>query len=775
MSSSVKIPSDTSKGRIALVAIPRRLDKVLSYAIPDRLIGRLSPGMRLLVPLGRSKITGYLIGVSVQDGSHSLKEIIEALNDTPIINNEILELARWASEYYMQPLGLMIRAAIPGGNNLKSREYFKLTDQGTKIKATPNSMKGRILSVLKDKTGWVPISELSKDIGVELRENRLTRILSNMKRDGILDEDIRIIGKRDPSRKKRKTASDIKHPASLPSLYGREADLVNEVKDLINKGTYTPYLLAEIKKDTRQRIYLHLISLCIEKGKGVLLLIPEISPNLSLIKTLEDTFSGRVGLLHSRISEGRRFDILSRIREGKIDIIVGTRSAIFAPIDLPGMIIVDEEDDPSYKQDKGLRYNAKGVALKRGERLNIPVILGSSAPSVEDFYYGMTGVYKLRTLPEEEGPRIQGSKGSNEPANPRTKDPSTPQPLIKIVDMRGANGRTILSDQLNSSIANRISKGDRVLLFVNKRGFSNSIICQDCGYSFRCPDCALSMTYYKGLKRLSCHYCNKSACVPETCPDCGSSRLTEVGIGTERVEEEVRKIFPSAKVVRLDKDTIKGSRGQGVKGSSHRTLEPANPGTLRKEGEIVIGTDIVLRSPGNHPFALVGVVSADTCLHLPDFRLSHRVYKLLRGLIDLAGKGEVIIQTHNPSHHAIEAVSDPTNMGLDRFYQKEIGFRRELGYPPFSSMVIITLEGGNAERCMDRSQRLGKILHRNLDKGTELLGPARGYPEILRGRHRWQMIIKGDRPVQEIIRRSMEELNTEASTSGIRIDLDIDP
>ncbi|MEK7307123.1 MAG: hypothetical protein AAB014_05745, partial [Nitrospirota bacterium] len=338
----------------------------------------------------------------------------------------------------------------------------------------------------------MPISELSKNIGIELKENRLTQILSNMKRDGILDEDIRIIGKRDPSRKKRNAASDIKHPASLPYLYGGEADLVNEVKDFINKGIYTPYLLAGIKKDTRQRIYLHLISLCIEKGKGVLLLIPEISPNLSLIKTIEDTFSGRVGLLHSRISEGRRFDILSQIREGKIDIIVGTRSAIFAPIDLPGMIIVDEEDDPSYKQDKGLRYNAKGVALKRGERLNIPVILGSSAPSVEDFYYGMTGIYILRTL-EKDVVSLPNHGDANTGGDAAS---------IKIVDMRGANGRTILSDQLKSSIANSISKGNRVLLFVNKRGFSNSIICQDCGYSFRCPDCALSMTYYKGLKRL---------------------------------------------------------------------------------------------------------------------------------------------------------------------------------------------------------------------------------------------------------------------------------
>ncbi len=746
MSSSVKIPSDTSKGRIALVAIPRRLDKVLSYAIPERLIGRLSPGMRLLVPLGRSKITGYLIGISVQDGSHGLKEIIEAKDDIPIINNEILELARWASEYYMQPLGLMIRAAIPGGNNIKTRDYFKLTNQDTKIRANPNSMKGRILSVLKGKTGWVPISEISKDIGIELKENRLARILSNMKRDGILDEDIRIIGKRGPSRKKKKAASAIKHPASLPCLYRMEADLANEVKDLINKGIYTPYLLAGIKKDTRHRIYLHFISLCIERGKGVLLLIPEISPNLSLIKTLEDTFSGRVGLLHSRISEGRRFDILSQIREGKIDIIVGTRSAIFAPIDLPGLIIVDEEDDPSYKQDKGLRYNAKGVALKRGEKLNIPVILGSSAPSVEDFYYGQTGIYRLRTL-------VDDSNGDEN----IVRDVAS----IKTVDMRGANGRTILSDQLNSSIANRISKGDRVLLFVNKRGFSNSIICQDCGYSFRCPDCALSMTYYKGLKRLSCHYCNKSAGVPDTCTDCGSSRLREVGIGTERVEEEVRKKFPAVRRVRLDSDTKK---------EGNANVEANTAG-----GEIVIGTDIVLRSPGNHPFALVGVVSADTCLHLPDFRISHRVYKLLRGLIDLAGNGEVIIQTHNPSHHAIEAVSDPSNMGLDRFYQKEIRFRKELGYPPFSSMAIITLEGSNMDRCVDRSQRLGKILHRNLDKGTELLGPARGYPEILRGRHRWQMIIKADRPAQEIIRRSIEELNTEVSTSGIRIDLDIDP
>ena len=730
----------------ALVAIPRRLDKVLSYAIPERLIGRLSPGMRLLVPLGRSKITGYLIGVSVQDGSHSLKEIIEALDDTPIINNEILELARWASEYYMQPLGLMIKTAIPGGHNIKSREYFKLKNQDTKIKTNPNSMKGRILSALKDKTGWVPISELSKDIGIELKEGRLTQILSNMKRDGILDEDIRIIGKRDPSRKKRKVASDIKHPASLPYLYGREADLVNEVKDLINKGIYTPYLLAGIKKDARQRIYLHLISQCIEKGKGVLLLIPEISPNLSLIKTIEDTFSGRVGLLHSRISEGRRFDILSQIREGKIDIIVGTRSAIFAPIDLPGMIIVDEEDDPSYKQDKGLRYNAKGVALKRGERLNIPVILGSSAPSVEDFYYGMTGVYMLRTLLDD----------SNGDTNTGAASAS-----IKIVDMRGAHRRPILSDQLKSSIASSISKGDRVLLFVNKRGFSNSIICQDCGYSFRCPDCALSMTYYKGLKRLSCNYCNKSAGAPETCPDCGSSRLTEVGIGTERVEEEIRKKFPDVRRVRLDSDTKK----EGI----------ANVEANTNGCEIVIGTDIVLRMPDNHPFALVGVVSADTGLHLPDFQLSHRAYKLLRGLIDLAGNGEVIIQTHNPCHHAIEAVTSPSNIGLDRFYLKEIGFRKELWYPPFSSMAIITIEGGNLDRCVDRSQRLGNILHRNLDKGTELLGPARGYPEILRGMHRWQMIIKGDRPVQEIIKRSIEELNKEVSTSGIRIDLDIDP
>lgn len=758
----------------AEVVIPRRLDKALHYSIPERLRGRLSPGVRLLVPLGRFKITGYLVGFSELEMPEDLKEVIDLLDDRPIINDEILNLARWASEYFIQPFGLMIKAAIPGGEDLKSKHYFRLIDQGISADKSSNSLRGRALSTLKKKADWISISELSKEVCMKTEADRLSQILSRMRKSGILEEEIRIVGRKSrlrPRLRLRRGEEDLPQPQpsspNLPQLQRGEADLINEIKDLIDKGVYSPYLLAGMNKAARERIYPHLISACIDKGRGVLLLVPEISPNLGLVKILEGKFSSRMSLFHSRMSEKRRLYAFSQIREGKIDIVVGARSAVFAPIDRLGIIIVEDEDDPSYKQDKGVRYNAKTVALKRGERLNIPVIMASSAPSVEGFYYGMTGVYRLRTLPEEEGPRGQGFEGL------------TPRPLIKIVDMRDFKDRSILSDQLRGSAADKIAEGERVLLFVNKRGFSNSIICQDCGYYFRCPHCALSMTYHKGARRLSCRYCNKSADAPERCPKCGSYGLVEVGIGTERVEEEIQRIFPDVRQIRLDRDTIKGSKGQRVEPSSPRALRHVNGEA--KEGEIVIGTDIVMRIPGIRPFALIGIVSADTGLHLPDFRLSHRTYKLLRGLIDLAGGGEVIIQTRNPYHHAIQAhanaegIADPANRGLDRFYSKEIGYRRELKYPPFSSMIIITIEGSNSDKCLDRSLRLAKIIRGSLGNGIELLGPARGYPEMIRGRHRWQMVLKGERPVQDIIKRSIEQLKREVSTSGVRIDLDMDP
>lgn len=719
------------------VVIPRRLEKTLHYAIPERLQGRLSPGMRILVPLGRFKITGYLVGFLEGKRPGDLREIIDILDDRPIINDEILDLARWASGYFMQPLGLMIKAAIPGGMDLRSRQYFRLIDQDIKIDISSNRIKERILSILKKKGDWVSIFELSKEISNKIKEGRLPQILSQMRKTGILEEDIRIVGRRGCHHKRRKVASNIKEPANLPQPQGRELDLIKEITDLINKGVYSPYLLAGMNRAARERIYPHLISACIDKGRCALLLIPEISPNLGLVKRLEEIFRGRVFLFHSRISEGRRLDTFSKVREGKIDIVVGTRSAIFAPIDPLGIIIVEDEDDPSYKQDKGVRYNAKTLALKRGERLNIPVVMISSAPSVEGFYCGMTGVYRLRTLAD----------------NP----PHANVASVKIVDMRGVKGRSILSDHLKSSIADKIAKGRRVLLFVNKRGFSNSIICQDCGYYFRCPKCVLSMTYHKGVKKLLCHYCNRSIDTPEICPECGSYRLAEVGFGTERVEEETKKIFPNVRIVRLDRDTIKKEEDKA------------------EGGGIVIGTDTVIRRSGIHPFALIGIVSADTSLHLPDFRLSHRVYKLLRGLIELVVEGEVIIQTHNPYHHAIGAIADPVNKGFDRFYLKEIGYRRELRYPPFSSMTIITIDGTNSDRCLDRSLRLAKILRGSLADGMEILGPAKGYPEMIKGRHRWQMILKSGGPSQDIIKRSIDQLNKEVSTSGIRIDLDVDP
>lgn len=735
MSSGEKVPSDTSKERIATVAVPRRLDKVLHYSIPDRLLGKLYPGMRLLVPLGRSKITGYLVGFSEDNGSVGLKEIIDILDDTPIVNNEILDLSRWASEYFMQPLGLMIKAAIPGGADLKSRQYFRLIDHGISEPANPDSIKGRVVSVLKNKSDWVSISELSKEIDAEIKGARLPRILSRLRKNGILEEDIRIVGRRDSRTKKRRTTSDIKEPDNLPQLKGKELDLINEIKELINAGKYSPYLLVEMDKAARERIYSYLISICIEKGVCLLLLVPEISPNLGMIKRLEGIFRGRISLFHSQMSEGKRLDAFSRIREGKIDIVVGTRSAVFAPVDPLGMIIVEDEDDPSYRQESNVKYNAKTLALKRGERLNIPVILGSSAPSVEGFYYGMTGVYRLRAL----------------------DNPSHNVAKIKIVDMQDTRGRYILSDHLKSSITDNIARNGKVFLFINKRGFSGSIVCQECGYYFRCSHCALAMTYHKGAKILLCRYCNKSVDAPGTCPQCGSHRLTEVGIGTERVEEDIRKILPGTRIIRLDRDTIKDKK-EGL-----------------REGEIIIGTEMAVRRFDSHPFALIGIVSADTALHLPDFRLSHRIFKLLRRLIDLAGDGEVIIQTHNPSHHAIQAVIDPQNKGLDQFYLKEIGYRKELKYPPFSSMTQITIEGSNKDRCLEKSLRLCEIMRGSLGKGVELLGPAKGYPEMIKGKHRWQIIMKGNSPNQNIIKRSVEQLNNEGPTSGIRIDLDIDP
>jgi primosomal protein N' (replication factor Y) len=535
--------------------------------------------------------------------------------------------------------------------------------------------------------------------------------------------------------------------------------VLTSIREAIKSGAYAPFLLHGVTGSGKTEVYLASVEEVLKQGREALVLVPEISLTPQLVGRFQSRFGDAITVLHSRLSPGERYDGWRRIKKGLVNVAIGTRSAIFAPFTRPGIIVVDEEHDTSYKQEEKLRYNARDLALVRGRMDNAVVILGSATPSVESYFNARTGKLTLLELTR----RVEGR----------------PLPSIEIVDMkqeRLQHPETAreLSRRLKETLAERVRQNQQSLLFLNRRGFAPCIICRECGHVFGCPNCSVSLIHHQRVKKLQCHYCGYAIAAPDTCPGCGGIRLNLMGRGTERLEDEVKALLPQSRVERMDRDTTRGKWG-------HRSV--LNRFSASAAG-ILIGTQMIAKGHDLPGITLVGVVSADSSLNFPDFRAGERTFQLLTQVAGRAGRGdiagEVIIQTFNPRHYSIEA---SRKQAYSLFYEEEVKFRKELNYPPFSRLINFRMEGTSRKKAADFSDRLGALAHSLLRKegrfrdGIELLGPAAAPWEKIKGKYRFQMVVKGSSLTllrgfaSRLISRAPEMIKG----SGVAFSVDVDP
>jgi len=535
-----------------------------------------------------------------------------------------------------------------------------------------------------------------------------------------------------------------------------QARALEEVKAGINSGKFSTFLLHGVTGSGKTEVYLQAIEYVLAKNLGaskkqVIFLVPEISLTPLLVNRVLARFGNRIAILHSRLSLGERFDQWQRIQQGTLDIILGARSAIFAPVPNLGLVIVDEEHDSSYKQeDLSPRYNGRDVAIMRAKIENATVVLGSATPSLESFYNAQQGKYKLITLPE----RIDQRE----------------LPRVYILDMRKETRESprIFSPQLEQAMESRLKRREQILLFLNRRGFATFFLCRECGFVYYCPRCSVTLTYHLPGERLLCHYCNFSKIAPRSCPECAGSEVGYYGMGTQKVEKEVLLLFPEARVARMDRDTM-------TQKGSHRDILTRFE---NREIDILIGTQMIAKGHDFPYVTLVGILAAENILHLPDFRASERTFQVLTQVAGRAGRGslpgEVLVQTFTPFHYAIVAAQTHNYTG---FYEKEIHFRYQLRYPPFSRIVNILLQGPDEDFTAALAKKLANSLRAQKPEEIILLGPTAAALAKLKGKYRYQILLKSlsSGTLRSFVGEGLEAFRKVEPIKDVKISTDVDP
>ncbi len=712
-----------NRAAIIEVAIPLPLDRTFHYSVPEPLRPRVRQGMRVFVPFGRRKVTGYVLGPATHPGAE-LKDIIDILDEEPLFTSRELAFYRWIASYYLHPLGEVIKTALPAGINLQSRRYntdeagghtgetirggrsilrerFYRTTDGAAESASVRGMGAQILLFLLEH------GETSRSI-LNRRFPNPSAPLKRLVELGLVTLEERE-AYRDPF------AEEIFERTEPLALNESQSQAFQSISSAISGGDFAPFLLHGVTGSGKTEVYLHAIAHALALGKTALMLTPEIALTPQLIRRFRGRFSEGIAVLHSGLSPGERYDEWRRIRRGQVSIVIGARSAIFAPLENPGIIVVDEEHEASYKQSEGVTYNARDLALVRGKMEKAAVVLGSATPLITTFHAARHG--KLHYLGLHE--RVRGLS----------------LPETRILDVRRLKNAA-LSPELADALARNLEERGQSLLFLNRRGFATFLVCRDCGHVFRCPNCSVTLTYHRSKQRHFCHYCDFSIPAPSVCPGCKGADIGLFGKGTERLEDDVKELFPGARVARMDSDTTTGRGGHA------RILKRLEEGAI----DILIGTQMIAKGHDYPGVTLVGVVCADSTLNLPDFRGAERTFQLVTQVMGRAGRGDapgkVLIQGMAPDHYALVRAASHDYEG---FYDDELRFRRETGYPPFSHLALLNLSCTTEKPLEEAALEAARIL-RDLRRETgarmEILGPAPAPLAKVRGRYRRQILLK---------------------------------
>jgi primosomal protein N' (replication factor Y) (superfamily II helicase) len=754
----------TPPTHIVEVAIPLPLDGSFHYLVPDRLVPLALPGTRVLVPFGRRKVTGYLLGPAAAAGGE-LKEVIEVLDEAPLFTAGELDFYRWIAGYYLHPLGEVIKMALPAGINVVSRYRCETAEDGTpvlkeflsggknvrtekfyaSIPDPPTKPRGKAVEILEyleflrengqgDEGGEVSGPTLRARFGhCTPQLNRLVELRA-----------VRCVERevyRDPFR----TESFGKD--TQLELNPEQGAAFASIRAALTAGVFAPFLLHGVTGSGKTEVYLQSIAVALAAGRSALVLVPEIALTPQLVGRFKRRFTCGIAVLHSGLSDGERYDEWRRIRRGEAVIVIGARSALFAPLERLGVLVVDEEHEGSYKQSEGVRYNSRDLALVRGKMAGAVVILGSATPLVTSYYAAQQGRLGYLHLPH----RVR----------------ELPMPETVMLDARGKRGKTFLPE-LVDAIEDNLDAGGQTLLFLNRRGFATYLVCQACGHVLRCPNCEVTLTYHRGKGRHVCHYCDYSLAAPSACPKCQEKEITLLGRGTERVEEEVQELFPLARVARMDRDSTKG------KGGHARVLKSLEDGSV----DILIGTQMIAKGHDFPGVTLVGVVSADASLNLPDFRSSERTFQLVTQVMGRAGRGDkpgkVLVQTLAPEHYALtHAVAHD----YEGFYAQEIAFREDVGYPPFAHLASLVFSGVAAPQTEHSAQEAASLLRKikgDCRLRVEILGPVTAPLGKVRGRFRWQILLKA-RERSELHKILFHFRGAYQHPSAVRLVVDVDP
>ncbi len=712
------------------------LDKIFTYSVPIHLNDKVKLGVRVHVPFGYQKLEGFVVKTNVSNNSdYEIKDIIDVIDDIPIINKELMSIGKYISDTCLCKLITAYQAMLPSAYKAKIKNEFKIkTIKYIKL----NKDIVEINQYIEDnKRAKKQIEILNCLKNTEMIEKT---IFDNTVVKKLVDKGLITIIEKEVDRFKINNILEKKNI----TLTDKQQNVANEIINHLDNNI--TYLLHGVTGSGKTEVYIEIIKEVLKNGKDALMLVPEISLTPQMVSRFTNVFGDNIAVLHSGLSNVEKYDEYRKIINRKVNIVIGARSAVFAPLSKLGVIIIDEEHTSSYKQDNYPRYHAIDIAKFRSKYNTCPLILGSATPSLESYARAKKGVYKLLELKTRVGMSVL--------------------PKINIIDMKEENKQkySIFSKILIESIKDRLNKKEQVILLLNRRGYSTFITCKNCGYTHKCPNCDISLTYHKTNDMMRCHYCGYSANLLKVCPECGSSEIKDLGYGTEKVEEELNKLF-YARIVRMDVDTT------SKKGSHEKIIKDFK----EEKYDILLGTQMIAKGLDFPKVSLVGVINADTSLNIPDYRSSENTYQLLSQVAGRAGrsdlKGEVIIQTFNPDHYSILLTK---THDYELFYNKEMPIRKMLKYPPYYYITIVRILSKDYKEGSIEATKVKNYIKNNISDSSIVLGPTTAFMFKLNNIYRFQCIIKYKKD-DKLLKTLKTLVNHYKLNKLIRIEIDNNP
>ncbi|MEB2312574.1 MAG: primosomal protein N' [Sorangiineae bacterium] len=740
--------------RFVRVAVPVPLGQGFTYSVPEEHAARAQRGARVLVEFGRRRVLGVVMGSSEETDLplERVKPIQAVVDDEPVIPGELVDFLVELARYYLAPIGEVVRLALPA----VERAAAEALDEQGLLEGARVATVGRMVQVARA-IGEAPpeLRGQASAVFEHLRALGPTPLAALEERWGNARDAVRRLARAGAvvvERVSQAVDPFFEEPAArdaAPALTPAQAAALGAVVAALDAGVARAFLLHGVTASGKTEVYLGAVGRVLESGGGAIVLVPEIALTPQLVARFRARLGEGIAVLHSGLSDRDRYSMWKRLRSGELRVAVGARSALFAPVRELRLICVDEEHDGSFKQEEGVRYSGRDMALLRAHRAGAVCVLGSATPSVASEAAVRAGRLERLRLP----------------ARARA---ATRLPEVEVVDLRrtgpGPSGHRLISLPLHRALERTLEAHGQAILFLNRRGFAPSVVCEGCGEIAGCPSCSVALTLHRERGgRLTCHYCDYSTKLPEACPKCGSSRLALEGAGTERIEELLATSFPSARVARLDRDVAAGLK-------SARVLERMRRGEL----DILVGTQMVTKGHDLPEVTLVGVLNADAALGLPDFRAAERTFQLLVQVAGRAGRGDapgkVIIQTWDPEHPAIRA---SVRHDVDGFVERELRDREELGYPPFSRMALVRVEGTDERRAEAEARRLAAVARRAATPGVLVVGPAAAPLAKLRSRYRFRFMVRSAERAP--LRQTLLAVARAPFDRRIHVVIDVDP